>query len=110
MDERRRQQPDEDTEQAIREVRDRMATRRDRLRHHQWVSDRDAARGGYFDGGGTIMAAMDSTWMPYMRPWTAEQRAQHTEPGDRFTFAHQQRMRAKFPTEPRGKFKDKKRQ
>jgi hypothetical protein len=29
---------------------------------------------------------------------------------DRFTFAHQQRMWAKFPTAPRGKFRDKPRQ
>ena len=110
MDERQRRQPDEDTEQAIREVRDRMAARRDRLRHQQWISDRDVARGAYYDDGHTIMAAMRTSWMPYMRPWTNQEVAERTDPDDRFTLAHQQRMRAKFPVEPRGKFKDKPRQ
>ena len=48
--------------------------------------------------------------MPYMRPWTNEQRAELTELADRFTLAHQQRMRANFPTQPRGKFRSGRRQ
>jgi hypothetical protein len=94
-----------------------MRARAERLREQydeQWQSDRDAARGGYAVSPetGTIWAANPngSSWMPYMQVWTNEQRAAFTEPTDRFTFAHQQRMRAKFPTAPRGKFRDKPRQ
>ena len=112
---RERRQPDEDSPAA--EARDRMRARAERLREQydeQWQSDRDAARGGYAVSPetGTIWAANPngSSWMPYMQVWTNEQRAAFTEPVDRFTLAHQQRMRAKFPTAPRGKFRDKPRQ
>jgi hypothetical protein len=50
--------------------------------------------------------AMPEAWMPYMRPFNEAQVAAAVEdnPGARLVRGHQQRLRAQYPTQPRGKF------
>ena len=114
-DDRQRRQPD-DLDPALVEARDARQARLDRFSSAQRERDLAAARGtivtvpgnstgnARFADVASTTVAMPEAWMPYMRPFNEAQVAAAVEdnPGARLVRGQQQRLRAQYPTEPRG--------
>ena len=116
-DDRQRVQPD-DLDPALVAARDARRQRLTQFHAQERARDMAAARGTVVTVPGnstglprygdvastTVVMPNSSSWMAHMRPYTQAQVDEYTrDDGAHNVRAHQQMLRAQFPTEPRGK-------